>query len=168
MTGPGAPDDLIAIHVIGLPIAVQVAAQQHQEELNRELTLVGEAMHQRGDTAGLPARFVELVDTLTQTYSGFTAEQEQQLAAAIEAGAETVDLHYTLPRSVADAALALGRMLDEVDRYCRDGQLLLTLETPAPLIAYRWWFLHQFVDQAAGKPPETWAAYEARTGVPTE
>lgn len=169
MTGHGDGSlDLISVDVVGLPISVQVAAQQHQEELQRELMLVGEQMHQRGDSNGLPVRFVELVTTLTATYSGFTAEQEQQLADAIAAGHETIDLHYQLPRSAADAALALGKMLDEVDQYCRDGQLLLTLETPAPLVAYRWWFLNQFVDQADGKPPESWADYEARTAATAE
>lgn len=168
MSHTGTTDDLISVEIVGLPIAVQVAAQQHQEELNRELMLVGEQMHQRGDSTGLPARFVELVNTLTQTYSGFTVEQEHQLADAVAAGAETIDLHYTVPRSAADAALALGQMLDEVDQYCRDGQLLLTLETPAPLVAYRWWFLNQFVDQAAGSPPQSWADYETRAGAPTE
>lgn len=157
------PEDLVTVSVVGLPIDVQQAAQQHGDELTRELVLVAEQMHQRGDTGGLPARFVELVATLSRSYSSFTAEQERQLAAAIAAGEASIDLRYTVPASVARAAADLGALLDEVDEYCRDGQLLLTLETPPLLVTYRRWFLDQFIDQIAGKPPVSWADYLART-----
>jgi hypothetical protein len=94
----------------------------------------------------------------------FTAEQEQQLAAAIASGASSVDLDYTVPASVSAAAASLGEILDEADDYCRAGQLLLTLATPPPLVTYRRWFLDQFVEQAAGSAPESWPDYRDRVG----
>ena len=90
------------------------------------------------------------MSTLSDRYAIFTAQQEAQLATAIEAGEPTIDLTYTLPVSAAAAAGALGEILDEADEYCRQGQLLLTLAAPPELVAYRRWFLDQFVDQAAG------------------
>jgi hypothetical protein len=156
-----ATDDLITVELVGLPVAVQVRAQEHSDELVRELTLVGERMRQRGDHAGLPARLVALIEQLTSQYSGFTVEQEKQLAEAIACGAETVDLTYRVPRSAAAASQALGEILDEADDYCRAGQHLLTLATPDELVSYRRWFLAQFTGQAAGAPPVPWTEYAA-------
>jgi hypothetical protein len=164
-----SPDDdpLITVRLVQLPIDVQVQAQQHADELTRELVLVGERMHQQGGDAtnALPVRFVELVTALSHRYSMFTAEQEQQLAAAIASGAPSVDLEYTVPASVSAAAASLGDILDEADDYCRAGQLLLTLATPARLVTYRRWFLDQFVGQAAGSAPESWPDYRDRVRV---
>jgi hypothetical protein len=156
-------EQLVTVQIVDLPVDVHVQAQQHGDEVSRELMLVAEQMHQRGDTAGLPRRFVELVNALSHRYSMFTAEQEQQLNAAIESGRPNVSLTYTVPASAAEAAAGLGDILDEVDQYCRDGKLLLALETPAPLVSYRRWFLEQFVNQAAGQPPVAWPDYVPAT-----
>jgi hypothetical protein len=158
-------DPLVTVRLVQLPIDVQVQAQQHVDELTRELVLVGEQMHQHGAaTSDLPIRFVELVAALSHRYSMFTVEQEQQLATAIASGAPSVDLDYTVPASAAAAAASLGDILDEADDYCRAGKLLLTLATPAPLVTYRRWFLDQFVGQAAGSAPESWPDYRDRVG----
>lgn len=156
-TGP-----VVTVHVVALPVPLMAQAQEHSADLTRELTLLGESMRQRGDHAGLPARLVALVDHLSAPYSAFTVEQEQQLADAMRDGLRTVDLTYQVPRSAAEAAQALGAILDEADAYCRDGQHLLTLATPDHLVAYRRWFLEQFVAQADGAPPESWPDYAAR------
>ena len=158
-------EELITVHVLGLPTGLQVQAQQQNDELTRELMLVAEQMRQRGNAADLPVRFVEMVSTLSERYAIFTAEQEAQLTAAIAAGQPTIDLTYTLPASAAAAAGALGEILDEADEYCRQGQLLLTLATPPELVAYRRWFLDQFVHQAEGAAPVSWSDYRERTPV---
>jgi hypothetical protein len=155
-----ADDELVTVRLDLLPLDVQTAAQQHGDELTRELMLVAEQMHQQTDGAPeLPLRFVELVTALNSQYSMFTAEQEQQLSAALAAGDSTIDLVYRVPASVGPAAASLGAILDEVDDYCREGRLLLTLETPAPLVIYRRWFLDQFVEQSQGRPAVSWPAY---------
>jgi hypothetical protein len=155
-----ADDELVTVRLDLLPLDVQTAAQQHGDELTRELMLVAEQMHQEPDTApGLPRRFVELVTTLNSQYSMFTAEQEQQLSAAVAAGESSVDLVYRVPPSVGPAAASLGAILDEADAYCREGRLLLTLETPAPLVTFRRWFLDQFVAQSQGRPAVSWPEY---------
>ncbi len=157
------PDEqLVTVHVDHVPIDVQTAAQQHGDELTRELQLVAEHMHQRGDTFALPQRFVEVVTTLSSRYSIFTAEQEKQLRMAAAAGLPTIDLVYRVPASAGAAAVALGEIYDEVDAYCRQGRLLLTLETPPALVTYRRWFLDQFVQQTQGRPAVSWPDYRDR------
>jgi hypothetical protein len=156
MSTPG-DDELVTVRLDQLPLDVQTAAQQHGDELTRELMLVAEQMHQQEDGAReLPHRFVELVTTLNSQYSMFTAEQEHQLAAAVAAGDSTVDLVYRVPASVGPAAASLGAILDEADAYCREGRHLLTLATPPEALAYRQWYLQQFVDQIAGRPAQSW------------
>ena len=168
--GPGATGDgrpvqaveLATVRLLGLPVRLQARAQEHADELTRELMLIGEQMRQQGNHAGLPARLVALVDELSGQYSGFTVDQEQQLADAIATGVETIDLVYQVPASVADAAQALGDILAEADEYCRAGEHLLTLPTPPDLVRYREWFLDQFVQQVAGEDPVPFARYRGR------
>jgi hypothetical protein len=152
---------LARIRLVGLPLAVQARAQEHSDELTRELMLIGEQMRQQGDHAGLPARLVGLIEQLTAEYSAFTGEQEQQVANAMAAGAETIDLDYEVPSSVADAAHALIDILAEADDYCRAGEHLLTLPTPPDLVTYREWFLEEFVRQVAGHPPIPFAQFRS-------
>lgn len=170
-TGAGAQDTgarpvtdatdqgLVRVRLLGLPLAVQARAQEHTDELIRELTLVGEQMRQQGNHAGLPARLVTLVEQLTAEYSAFTGEQEQQVAEAATAGRPTIDLDYRVPASTAAAARALEEILDEADEYCRAGQHLLTLPTPPDLVVYRRWFLEQFVAQIGGGQAVTYAQF---------
>jgi hypothetical protein len=154
-------EELITVVIHGLPVDVQSEAQQQTDELARELTLVAEQFRQQGNSSELPVRFVELVSALSGRYSVFTAAQERQLTDAIASGADTIDLTYSVPASAAVAAAHIGDILDEADDYCRQGKLLLTLATPPHLVAYRRWFLDQFVGQAAGGPPVAWADYRA-------
>ena len=87
-TSEAAPsDELVTFHVKGLPIAVQARAQEHADGLTRELTLVGAALRQGGNTRQLPSRLVDLIEQLSAQYSMLTVEQEQQIADAIAAGA---------------------------------------------------------------------------------
>lgn len=159
------PNDLLTVHVLGLPLAVQLRAQQHGDELTRELTLIGEQMRQQGNIGDLPTRLVSLIDQLAARYSVFTTEQEQQFADAYLTGVETIDVTYLVPVYAAGDAQQLGDILDEADEYCRAGKYLLTLATPADLVVYRHWFLDQFVSQAAGNPPVPWGEYwEASQG----
>jgi hypothetical protein len=161
---PDLPDELVTVRLLGLPVAVQGRAEEHSNELTRELTLIGEQMRQQGDHAGLPARLVTLVERLTAEYSSFTGEQEQQLADAAAAGVAQIDLTYQVPASTAAAARALDDILDEADDYCRAGEHLLTLPTPPDLVAFRRWFLDQFTSQISGAEPEPYSAYCERVG----
>ena len=119
-------------------------------------TLIAEQLRRQGAHGELPVRLVALVEHLTSQYAGSSQEQEQQLEDAYESGSETVDLTYELPFSAAEGARALGEMLDEADEYCREGKHLLTLATPPDLLAYRRWFLSEFIEQAVGRAPTPW------------
>ncbi len=69
--------------------------------------------------------------------------------------ASTSPITYHLPPEVGPAAQELDRMLDEANEFCRSGDLL-TLDTPPDVLAFRQWFLAEFVAQLAGSAPTPW------------
>ena len=53
--------------------------------------------------------------------------------------------------------LRMADQLDEIDRYCEQGQLLTLAATPA-VRQFRRWYVQEVADQLAGHPPRPWAA----------
>lgn len=142
----------VRVSLIGIPVELHRRASEHQEALRRELAFIDWSA--RPDAA--PVRLQALAAELAGRFGRLTAAQHDQLTAAIESGTATLDLDYDLPATAADAAERLGAMLDEVDRFCADDALL-SLVTPPPLLAYRQWFLAEFVDQVRdGRTPSPW------------
>jgi hypothetical protein len=162
MSAPPAGEELATVVLRGLPVPVHARASEHGQELQREFTLLHLQLERQGadpdESTGsdVPRRLVELVEVLQGRYAVYTTEQEDQLEAAIEQGAESIDLTFRVPRDAARASLDLGAILDEADAYCREGRHLLTLATPPEALAYRQWYLQQFVDQVEGRPPVSW------------
>jgi hypothetical protein len=64
-------------------------------------------------------------------------------------------VHFRVPAAAKDAAINLGRLLDEADEYCRRGDLL-TLATPSDTLAFRRRYLEEFVRQIDGAPARPW------------
>ena len=159
-TPSGAEVPLRSVRIIGMPVALQLRAEQQNDELVREFQLIAQGQSRDGQHTELPKRLLQLVEQLSGQYGPFTTEQEQQLADAHAAGRASIDMTYQLPESVAEGARALGGMLDEADQFCRDGQYLLTLAAPPDLVAFRTWFLSEIIDHMAGKPPTSWADWE--------
>lgn len=155
----GGPAALVEVRIVDMPLDVYAEASEHSDELMREFTLIQE--RDLEDGRAVPRRLLELVDQLTATYGAFTAGQEAELRGAVERGDPTITLVYRVPASVGPACIALDRLLDEADDFCRDGQELLTLATPPRAAAFRKWFLDEFVRQADGAPPRTWQEFQA-------
>ena len=153
-------DDLVTIHVLNMPIAVQARAQEHADELTRELTLISAQLQQEGNVRDLPALLLTLIEQLSPQYSRIHRRAGTALAAALARGDETIDLlTYRVPASAGAAAQTLGDILDQADVYCSTGRHLLTLATPEDLLTYRRWFLSQFTNQVTGAPPISWNDY---------
>lgn len=161
MTGPRA-DELVAVHLRGLPVPIAARARQHFEELLREFTLIAASRESHDGDVDVPGRLMGLVDVLTSQFSGVTDEPGQRLADAIDHGAEVIDDHVMhLPLAAGPGSKALGELLEEADAFCRDGKDLLTLATPHDCVVYRRWYLSQVTDQLEGAPPVPWPDYVA-------
>ncbi len=144
---------LTRVHLRGLPVGRAAQAREHFEGLTREFMLISEG----GADDQVPARLMQLVHVLTQQFGGINSEADQRLEDAIEAGTAVLDDHVlVLPPEAGPAAEALGRLIDEADEYCRQGEHLLTLATPPELVAYRHWYLGEVLAQLSGRRPTAW------------
>lgn len=147
-------DQPVEVHLLQLPVRLAEKSRQHFEGLMREFALIAASTEGSHHT---PARLTELVDALTVQFAGVNTEADEQLEDAIEAGRDVIEDHVLrLPAEAGPASAALGAMMDEADVYCRQGQHLLTLATPADCLAYRSWYLGQVINQLAGEPPIAW------------
>jgi hypothetical protein len=153
-------DDLVAVRLLRLPVAVYAQAQEHGDALMREFALIAQQLKEH-ESDHVPARLVGLVEELNQSYAGLTAEQEKILAEAVIHGdVEIPELVWHLPRQVGPAARHLGELMDEADAYCAEGQHLLTLATPPQAKRFRDWYLGEFIRQLDGEDPTPWPDYQ--------
>ena len=147
---------LVAVHIVGLPVPLHVRTSEHTDELMREFTYL-RAQSDDPSAPTVPSRLLDLVEELGGRYSGFTAGTQAELEAAIADDRPSVDLEYRVPADAAEACIHLRDLLDAADDFCRDGAHLLTLASPEDVVAYRRWFLDEFVRQVSGEPPRPWA-----------
>jgi hypothetical protein len=150
--GDGPPADaLVEVRLLALPLAAYKRAAEHNDELLREFALIkGSEPEPRSP---VPARLLALIDELTARYRPFTATPSAARDEAMARGEAQVDLVYRVPPDAKQACLQLGTLLDEADEFCRAGEGLLTLATPPDALAFRRWFLGEFVRQIDGTPP---------------
>lgn len=142
---------LVNVRIVGLPLDVYQRSSEHSDELLREFALVREE-----NSDHVPSRLLALIDELNARFSAFTQAPTAALHDALERGESTVDLTYDVPPEVAEGAVQLGSLLDETDDFCRSGDLL-TLATGPESLAFRRWFLDEFVRQIGGAPPRPWS-----------
>ena len=135
-------DELFVVELKELPVDILSRAQDHNLTLVREMALV----HTADERGVAPARLLWLSHHLDQRYAAFNGAPRQRLQKAIEGDESHVDVTYRVPADAADAAIELGAALDEVDEYCKTGDLL-TLVTPPDALAFRRWLLNEFVVQ---------------------
>ena len=146
--------ELVEVRLIGLPLRIQRVASEHTDGLMREFALLAEQVD--ADPEGVPRRLIRLSRALRERFETFSAAPQAQLQKALERGDEAIDLTYRVPQEVSPAANELAQLLAEADAYCAAGKDLLTLVAPGKVVAYRNWFLGEFIRQVAGEPPTPW------------
>ena len=156
MTAPEAAD-LVRVRIVGIPVDLWARARERHEGLLRELSLM--SLEREGEPHPVPARLLAFGDDLRRRYGTMTGSASEQLDTAAEAGIETLDVEYDVPGEAASVAEGYIELLDQVDAYCREGDLL-TLEPSPDILAFRTWFLGEFARQLRGEPPLPWS--EAR------
>ena len=143
---------MVEIHLAGIPVDLHQQATEHAAEVMREFGHLAEV----ADETNVPRRLIALDREMQARFSHFTVDTSSKLDDAIGRGETEVDLTYTVPRDAGDAAVELGEMWQEVDRYCAEGRYVLALRTPPDVRAYRDWFLGEFRRQAYGAAPVSW------------
>lgn len=143
----------VTVRIVDLPLAIYLAAQQHNDALMREFHWLID----RGARDGVPSRLVQLASEAHARFGAETAAIRAQVAAAVAAGRDRFDLKVDLPRAARPIVTELAELLDEADAYCQSGDLL-TLASPPDLRRFRTWYLDQVLGQLAGRPPSPWPA----------
>lgn len=165
MSEPGTPESslgrylpagdgaLVEVRLLGLPVELTVAAREHHDGLVRELRLL--ALEDDAGELDVPARLVELVDSLGTQHATARSRRDDEIEAAHARGARTVDLVEQVPPSVGEVADRLVGLLEECDRFCEQGQLMTLPRSPL-VRRFSRWYLDQFRDQARGRPATRW------------
>ena len=153
-------EPLVEVRLEQLPLAIYREASEHNDELLREFALIKE--QDQSEARYVPRRLLALIADVTARFSGFSVEQTMQLDAAADRGETCIDLVYRVPPEVKQASIDLDVLLDEADDFCRRGKNLLTLATPPRALAFRRWFLGEFVRQIDGHPPLPWPDFSRR------
>lgn len=158
---PDAAEPLRRVVLARLPLEVLARGEEHSEGLMREFALIA---NPHPDSAQeVPARLLRIVAELREQYSAFTAAPTAAIEEAKTRGEKEISVEYDLPAAAAGAAAAYQALFEEADEYCRQGDLL-TLATPPDIVAFRNWFLGEFVRQIDGAGPTPWPDYIAAEG----
>jgi hypothetical protein len=145
----------IRVRLLNFPLEVYRRAQEHADGLVREFAIIAQG-RANGTATDIPERLLAIVDSLSTQYAQVSSAPEAERDAALDRGQTYLDLTYQVPIAAAEASNLLGHIFDEADAYCAQGRHLLSLSTPPESRAFRRWFLGQFVEQSAGRPPTPW------------
>lgn len=161
---PGEPrqatEHRVEVRIEGVPLAMLERAREHVDDLRRELALVAQSARTPG--TDLPDRLVTLFAELEQEYAAVNEAADMQVEHASRSNAESVDLVLTVPVRAAGAAVRLDEALDEADRFCAEGEYLLSLVSPPDVLAFRKWYIGEFVRQIGRVQPPPGSGAERR------
>ncbi len=137
------------------PLRLWMRQQEHTDALMREFTLLLGG-HETGLTdSSAPAQLVSLAEMFTTRFGGLIDAINAARQEAFEAGLDRMDSRVPLPEG-ADALMEQVRVvLEAVDEYCRNGDLL-TLQRPPELIALADWLRAEIIAQYRGAEPTPW------------
>lgn len=154
-------EPLAVVTLLGLPVDLWREASAHQEAIRREFDIMRASL----PVESVPGRLLTLIDEIDARFGAFTEPTRKELVAASERGDVRVDLKYHLPPEAGAAARKLGKLLAEVDEYCRSEDhllTLLTLATPIDQRSFREWVLGEFTRQIeSGLEPIPWDSYKS-------
>ena len=157
MTASARGDDLVTVRILGLPPLLARQSRAWFDELSREFLHL--AHSDEAVRKDVPGRLLALSDELRARFSTFTDSNTELAEEAAERGEDAIDLVFHVPAVAGPAAAELASLLDEAERYCAAGEHLLTLAAPPEVLAYRQWYVGQFVEQINGAPPVPFAEW---------
>lgn len=158
-----AGSGMVRVVILQLPLEVYLEAEQHNDALMRELTLIAHSSTREPERQEVPRRLLELAAEVRAAFSTATSSLRAQVERARRRGDPTLDMHLDVPVVGWEALLRLATQLDELDRYCEEGDLL-TLASPQTLRYFRKWYAQQVANQINGGAPTPWQPQETLAG----
>jgi PAS domain S-box-containing protein len=159
--GPDSPEGIVQVRLLGVPLLVHAAWQQHVEAVLREYLL---ATLDEGTGEEAIALHAEASDALALLAEHLPRPDlgggiEQMMAAALDPAASSADATVPVPVDSLAHFASLGRALDDaVSAALRD--VFLTPPTQPELQAFRRWVCSQVEQQSKGAPPQPWQSEE--------
>lgn len=142
--------------LLGLPIRLWTAAQQHHDEMLREMLL--HRLELGGDGAFAPrCDLSEAEEAQTLLASGFERSLPDGVARPDD---DRLDVRLCFTPAQVPTFTALRDVLDDAERLAVTGQLL-ALPARAEEVALRDWCCAEVAAQAQGLPPTPWGAVRA-------
>lgn len=148
-----SPDELHDVQLLGTPVRILIASRERHDELMREFALL--ALGGPTGRPDIPQRLLDLIEVLGVRYGNAAARPDELVDEAVARGDDTIDLSYTVPAHVVEAADRLDELMREADEFCRSEQLL-TLARSEVMVEFADWYLDEFRRQVAGQPPRPW------------
>jgi GAF domain-containing protein/anti-sigma regulatory factor (Ser/Thr protein kinase) len=149
-------DPTVAVHLIGVPVALLQRASEEYEGLFRELRLMKE--HAEASPAlhtALPERLSVFVAEIGSRFQGFGPGMDEKWQDLVDRQVESYDWDIELPQSAVGACEFYDTMLDEADEFGLSARLL-SLPASASSVAVRRWFLSELIGQLRGRAPVPW------------
>ncbi|MGH8981084.1 MAG: ATP-binding protein [Acidimicrobiales bacterium] len=144
----------VTVQILSIPLDVYLEAEQHNDAIMRELTLLLQSSAERGGLE-VPARLLEIAAEVRAKFGTAATSMREQVERAIHERRETMDLSLEVPVEGWRSLQRLAFQLEEVDRFCSTGDLL-TLESTPRLRRFRRWYASQIADQVRGLPATPW------------
>jgi hypothetical protein len=151
-----AKTELRTVAFRGFPLPVFMQSRQHTEALLREFAFVVDG---GGDNTEIPRQLLRTVERVRAQASGLNTGAERAIEEAFQRGDETVDFELIVPAGIASGAREFDALLDDVDAYCRAGDLL-TLASSPELRRFRQWYVGEIAGQIEGRSPTAWRDFE--------
>jgi len=135
-------------------VRLLLAAREHHDGVMREFRLL--ALSAADTRHELPARLVTLTQILGQRFGSARQRQDREIDEAEARGADTIDISYDVPATIANAVAVMDDLMVEADAFCA-AESLMSLERPPLLREFGRWYVGEFTRQSAGAPPSRWS-----------
>lgn len=128
-----------AVRLEGVPVRTFLESQDHQHDLIRELQLIRIGERFDPATAEVSKRLAGLIADLLRRYDGVRHATRDQMLAALDRGEETAPLDVPVYPEMTEALQTWLELLEEADRLCQHGELLLLAASPDIRALRRWY-----------------------------
>ena len=151
----------VRVRLLDVPVGLFCAAEQHANDILREVALMAAARPDLGD-GHLFTEILAAADDYAQRPSAVRHRVAESVALAQRQGWESVTVDLDADVEAADGALAWEELLQRFDAMSRDERLL-TLPADGEMAAYRAWYVRELVEQVrTGRAPVSWHTVRAR------
>ena len=145
----GSPPPVDVVRLEGVPARLFLQSQDHQHDLIRELQLI--ELGDRFDlhTSEVSRELARLIAEILSRYADVRSVTREQAIAALDRGDASVTLQVPVRPGMAGALRTWLRLLDDADRLCSGGELLVLASSPE-VRALRAWYVEQLVARLEG------------------